>query len=388
MQADAREHHPGKGHRQHQRNGGGHHQPGAQAKRHKRNGKHNQYGLDQHPDKPAHRLAHHGGLIGDFHHLDAVRQLRRYLRHPRIQRLAKGLHIAGRRHRDSKPDGGLAVHAKLRHGRLGGLTADRRDIRQRNIAVVDMQRDGAQALFGGQRAADAKRHVVLPGAQGAGRLNGVLRLKRLADLRNIQPHTGELARGKRDNDLLLRLAQQRDFADILYGHERAAHGLHAVAQLAGRKALGGKAVNRAVSVVKLVVHGGPLRALRQRRGDILHFGAQFVPDGGHLLRRRVVAQVDVNHRTPGAGLALDVVQPRQLLEFFLQHIRYQMGGIRHRRARPQGRYHRRFDGERRIFIARQLFIAQHAGRHNQQHKKAHQLLMRQRPGGEVEFFFQ
>ncbi len=166
-------------------------------------------------DKAAYRLAHDSGLIGHFHHLDAVRQLRRALRHARVQRLAKIQHIASGCHRNRKPDGRLSVHAKLRHRRLGRLAAHGGDIGQRNVAATDMQRHGAQALLRGERAADADRDVISCGAQRSGRLDGILRLQGVTHLCYIKPHPGELTGRKGDNYLLLRLAEQRNFAHVI-----------------------------------------------------------------------------------------------------------------------------------------------------------------------------
>ncbi len=322
-------------------------------------------------------------MIGDTRHLDAVRQTVLNRLQAGGDRLTKVQHIAGGRHRYRKANGGLSVNAKGGGRRLGGFTADGRQFAEWNKAIANVQRHRAQAVDGGERAANTQRQVLTVGAQRARRHHRVLRLDGRFYLLQIETHARQPTRRKGDDNLLFLHACQRDFADVGHRHQIAPHGFYPIAQLARRKAFGGEAINRAVGVVKLVVNLRSLYAFRQRRGDILHFFPHLIPDALHLRRRRVIAQIDKNDHFAGVRLTFDIIEIGHFLQFFLQRIGHQLGGVMHIGARPAGADHGGFDGKRRIFVARQLLIAQHPGGHDQQHKKHHQLLMRQRPCRQV-----
>ena len=82
----------------------------------------------------------------------------------------------------------------------------------------------------------------------------------------------------------------------------------------------------------------------------MHLFPQLIPDTGYLRGRRVIAQVDINDRLSGAGLALNRIQRRDLLHLLFEHVCEQLYGGVYISAGPPGRDHRSFDGERRVFI--------------------------------------
>ena len=308
-------------------------------------------------------------------------------RHFCVQRSTETQHVACRRHRHRQPDSRFAVHPVGRGRWLGDFPGDGGNVGQRNIAIVNVQRDGAQTLFGSERPADLYRHVLLPGTHRSCRDNGVLRPEGVGNVLNIQPHPGQARRRKGENPLLLLFAQQGGFAHIRQGHEFAPYCLCAIPHLPQREAFGNKGVNCAERVVKLVIHGRTLHPFGQGRRDVLHFFANLIPDIGHALRGRIVTEVDVDNGASGTGFTFEIVQPGRFLQLFFKRIGQQAGGIRHGGSRPLCGDDGRFNGECRIFVTRQLLIAEHAHRNHQQHEKADHLLVLQRPGGEVKFCF-
>ncbi|MNE30922.1 hypothetical protein D3C80_1244630 [compost metagenome] len=103
-----------------------------------------------------------------------MRQLRIYSLHPVIKCLTETLHIACGRHGNGKPDGRVPVHPKYRCWWFSKLTTYGGDIRKRDKTIVNVEGNGTQALFTGQRSANLQRNVILTGTNNPGRLDGIL----------------------------------------------------------------------------------------------------------------------------------------------------------------------------------------------------------------------
>ncbi len=155
--------------------------------------------------------------------------------------------------------------------------------------------------------------VLLPRAYDARRDDCILRPERLRHLLNIQTHPRQTGRGKGQNHLFLLFTQQGGFADIRQGHQFPTQCLHPIPNLPQGIAFGDEAINCAERVVKFVVDIRALNAFWQRRSDILHFLPHLVPDIRHRLRRRIIAQVDMNNGASCPGFAFDIIKPGDLL---------------------------------------------------------------------------
>ena len=113
-----------------------------------------------------------------------------------------------------------------------------------------------------------------------------------------------------------------------------AHVLDVVAQLAVREAVGREAVDDPVGVAELVVEEGPDDAARQRVADVADLLAHLVPEVGHLVGRRVAAQVDEDRRVAGVRVAAQEVEVRDLLELALEPLGDLQQRLVERRAGP------------------------------------------------------
>ena len=131
-------------------------------------------------------------------------------------------------------------------------------------------------------AGDADRDLLGPGIDGAAGLDGVLRLQRLYQLGNVEPHGGELLGGELQVDLLVLGADEIDLGNVRDAAQLAAQTLGMVAQLAMRKAVRGQGEDQRVGVAELVVEERALNSLRQRLLDVADLLARLIPEIRHL----------------------------------------------------------------------------------------------------------
>jgi hypothetical protein len=141
--------------RQHQRDGDGDDDAGSPAQRQKAHQQHDGDGFHQRLDELVDRLLHHVRLIGDQAHVDADRQLGRYLFGALANVLAERQRIAARGHGDGEPDGRLAVVAEHGLRRIDVAASHLGDIAQAEEAAVRLEVDRFQAFFRGEPARHA-----------------------------------------------------------------------------------------------------------------------------------------------------------------------------------------------------------------------------------------
>ena len=158
-----------------------------------------------------------------------------------------------------------------------------------------------------------------------------------------------------------------------------------VAQLALGEAVGGEAVDDAVGVAELVVEVGadrrPAAACSRMSRTFLRTWYQM---SGTSARRRRVLQVDEDRGPAGAGVALQVVEARRLLQLALEAVGDLLERVLDRGARPGGAHHHGLDREVGILAAAEPEVGGDARDHDHQHEVGHERAVPDRPFGEVE----
>ena len=183
---------------------------------------------------------------------------------PLLDVLAERQHVGVLGHGDGEADRRLAVVAEHRLLRVDVAAADLGDIAQPEEPAVDAEVDRLEALFRGELARDADGDLLGSGIDGAARLDRVLRLQRLDQLGNVEPHGGELLGGELEIDLLVLRADEIDLGNVGNAQQLGAHALGMVAQLAMREAVRGQGEDERIGVAELVVEERPLHALAAR----------------------------------------------------------------------------------------------------------------------------
>ena len=354
LQADAGQLHDHEGDGENQRDGDGDDDAGTPAERQEAHAQHDGDGLDQRLDELADGLLDDVRLVCDEMRLDADRQVRGQLGEPLLHVLAERQHIGVLGHRDGEADRRRAVVAEHRLLRVDVGAADFGDVAQAKEPAVDAEVDGLEALFRRELAGDADRDLLGACIDGAAGLDGVLRLQRLYQLGNVEPHGGELLGGELQVDLLVLRADEIDLGNVRNAAQLATQTLGMVAQLAMRKAVRGQGEDERIGVAELVVEERTLHALRQRLLDVADLLARLIPEIRHLGRGRRVLEGHEHHGLAGLGVALQIVEVRQLLELLLDAVGDLLHGFQRRGAGPQRLHHHGLDGERRVLLAAEL----------------------------------
>ena len=204
-------------------------------------------------------------------------------------------------------------------------------------------------------------------------------LQRLHQLGNVEPHSGELLGRELEVDLFVLRADEIDLGDVGNAAQLAAHALGMIAQLAMGEAVRSQGKYQRIGIAELVVEERPLNSLRQRLLDVADLLARLIPEVGHLGRRRRVLEGHEDDGLAGLGVALQVIEIRQLLELLLDAVRDLLHSLKRGRSRPQRLHDHRLDGEGRILLAAELAVLQEAGNCDDQHEVDDEALMLERP---------
>ena len=291
------------------------------------------------------------------------------LGHRLVERLAQRLHVAARRHDDAEADHRLALEAHGDLPRVLVAALDLGHVGQGERAAVGAERQVGQLLGRGRRAVDAHRDALALGLDRAGGHDGVLAAHDLEDLVDRHAQHGQPRVAELDVDLLVLQAEQVGLGDVGHAQQALADGLGDLLDLGRREAVGLEGPDQAVGVAVLVVEERADHALRQRAPDVADLLAHLVPEVGHLGRRGVVPQRDVDHRLAGLGVAVDVVEVGQLLQLGLDLLGDLLLHLARGGARPCRRHHHLLDGEGRVLAAAEIEEGEDAGRDQRDHEE-------------------
>src|SRR5207237_423201 len=255
----------------------------------------------------------------------------------------------------------FAIEAEHRLRRIGIAHRNRRHIGEAKELAVCKEIDALQIVDRVERAGNANREFFLLGLHDPGRRHSVLLAQALNDLVTVDAESGELTGIEFEVEFLVLGAEQLRLCRILYGEDFGTDVFNIITQLAVREAIGGERVDNAEDVAELVIEIGSDDPLRQCPFDVGDLLAYLVPDIRDLVLWRIVEYVDIDRRYTGLGLALEVVQPRRLLQFLFDPV----GDLQHRvvdgGTRPIGLHEHRLDRKARIFLAPELDIGENAG---------------------------
>ena len=256
-------------------------------------------------------------------------------------------------HRDGEADSVAAVVSEHRLLRVGVASLHLGDVAQPEKPAIEAEVDGLQALFGRELTRDANRNLLCLRVHCPARLDRVLRLQRLYQLGNVEPHGGELLGRELQIDFLVLGPEQVDLGNIGNAEQLGSHALGIIAQLAVGEAIRSQREDQGIRIAELVVEERTLHALRQRLFDVADLFSNLVPEIGHVRGTGGVLQIHEHHRLPRLGVALQIVNVRQLFELLLDPVR----DLPHRLQRggpgPQRLHHHRLDGEGRVLVAAQ-----------------------------------
>ena len=370
-----------------ERHGERHHQPGAEAERGEGDQQHHGQGGDELHQELADRFLHHMRLVGDLLQIEPQRQVGLDARGFGLQRLAEGQRIGALAHRHRDHDGTQAVVPHFGQQRLLVAGAHAGDLAQAQGAALGghghVQKGGHPAIgAGGEGPGGAHRHAAAGGIDDPGGGQQVLPCERGRDFLHRHAEGGEAG--------LVEFDEQGagDFAEDVH-LLRALHLQQPVADAFGAAHQGGVVGPReredgAVHIGELVVGEGALHALGQVGLQVIQPLAHLVEQGGHLGRRRVVAEADHGGDEAGAAVGVEMVEIRRVLQLALDALGQELLGFCGGGARPHGGDHHQLQREGGVFAAAQAAIGKQAGDEQQRDQEARQAAMRHRPGGEIE----
>ena len=282
--------------------------------------------------------------------------------------LAEYKDVAALGHRDGQADGRRPVVSEHRLLWVNVGAVHFGDIAQAEEPPIGTKVDRLEALFRGELPGDANGNLLSTCVDRATGLDGVLRLQRLYQARDIETHGGELLGRKLQIDLLILRADEIDLGNIGYAEQLATQALGVVAQLAMREPVGGEREDEGVGVAELIVEEGSLNALRQRLFDVADLLARLIPDVRNIPGARCILESHHDHGFSGLGVALEIVDVRQLLELLLDAIGDLLNGLERCSSGPQRLHHHGLDGEWRVLLAAELAISDSTGNGDDQHE--------------------
>ena len=223
------------------------------------------------------------------------------------------------------------------------------------------------------------RQVIHP----AGIDDQVLRLKRLHHLFRGQSQRGKLRRGDVDVDPFILHSPEVDPGHARHNAQLLAHVLDVALQFGIVVPVAADGQEKAEYIAEIVADLRFAGAGRQRAFHVPHLLAQHVPHLRELVGPVVALDVDLDDRQTGAGIGVDVLQLRHLLElgfnlvgdfqFDLPGAGAGIGG------RDDGGLHR----ELRVFQLAELEVAEHAAGHDQKYSEVDDRPLFNRDRGKV-----
>ena len=161
-----------------------------------------------------------------------------------------------------------------------------------------------------------------------------MRLQGLDQLRNVEPHGGELLSGEFEIDFLVLRAEKVDLRNVGNAEQLGSCPFGIVAQLALGEAIRGQREDQGISIAELVVEERTLHALRQGLLDVADLLSHLIPEIGHVRCTGRVLQIHEHHGLAGLGIALEVIEVRQLFELLLDAIGDLAHGVQGGRPGP------------------------------------------------------
>ena len=146
--------------------------------------------------------------------LDAEGQGCGQLGQPFLHVLAEHKDVAALGHRDGQADGRRPVVSEHRLLWVNVGAVHFGDIAQAEKPPIGTKVDRLEALFRGELPGDANGNLLSTCVDRATRLDGVLRLQRLYQARDIETHGGELLGGELQIDLLVLRADEIDLGNV------------------------------------------------------------------------------------------------------------------------------------------------------------------------------
>ena len=213
-----------------------------------------------------------------------------------------------------------------------------------------------------------------------------MRLQRLYQLGNVEPHGGELLGRELQVDFLVLGAEKIDLRDVGNAEQLGSHALGIIAQLAVGEAIRGQREDQRIGIAELVVEEGTLHALWQGLFDVADLLSDLIPEIGHVRGAGGVLQIHEHHRLARLGVALLIVDVRQLFELLLDPIRDLLHRLQGGSPGPQRLHHHGLDGEGRVLVTPEPAIFKNTGEGDDQHQVDDEALMLQRPAGQIEGF--
>ena len=230
-------------------------------------------------------------------------------------------------------------------------------------------------------------HLLLRRLNDTRAFYGILLIQLVDDLIDIQARCCQTFLGELHKNSFALHTKQLHFGHILNAQQLLAHVIGKSFELCIAIAISREPINHAIHITKLIIKKWPLHPLRQGVAHIAHLFAHRIPKVCHILRPRVVSELENNLRLTRLGIAADLVCVRHFLQRALNLVRDLLCHLLGRRARPIGSHHHGTKSERRILILPQLKIGCPTEQQNHHHQIARQRNMLQRPTRQIEAFF-
>ena len=356
MQIDPQHVHDGKYPCQYQRNTAGYHHARTNTQAQEAHDEYNDDGFPQRADELSDRLLDHARLVGNLMDFQACRQFIRDFSHNGLQILSQCQDIAARLHRNRYPDGRLPVEIHLWLRRVDIAAFHRSDIPQPQNPSIGGYGHFPNGVHILEHSRDAHIDVIRSCLHLARRRNEILRLQGAHDCLGTDPQLSQLGIFHLNVDLFLLLAQQHDLLHPGYPQQQPAGLFRGLAQFLIGIAIPGHRIDGAVDIVKTVIVIRAINPLRQILFDILAEIADILPGIADLGCIHIIPELDINDRLPRPRFTQEIVEPRHILEPFLQLVRDLLLYLIRCCSRPGHRNHHLADGKLRVFHASQTDV--------------------------------
>ena len=260
-------------------------------------------------------------LIGNLVDFQAERQVFLDFPHHGAERFSERQDVASIFHGNGNANGRFAIEEHLGFCRLhetafhfGNIPQPENASIRRNghvpdgIHIVEDARHAQADIVGRCLHASRRGHPVL-GMQGIA--DGLRRNAELRQPRILHFHI----------DLFFLFPDELGFLHIRHTEQEPARLFRRSPHFLIGKAVPRDGINGTEDIIEPVIVIGAIDSLRQVLFDVLAEIAHIAPCGPDLLLVYGIRKIHKNHGCPCAGLALDVVQPRRILELLFQLVR-------------------------------------------------------------------
>ena len=333
---------------------------------------HDDDGLTQRAHKIADGFPDHTWLIRNLMDFQTSRHVHPDLCNHILQIVAKRQNIAARLHRYPDADCRLPVIIHFRICRLHISALHLRDIPETENPPIRRNRHIPDCIYIRKRTRNAHIDIIRRGLDHAGRRHLILRFECIGN--NLRTYAKLCQAGILDFhiDLFRLLSQKLDLLHIRDGKQQPTGLFCLLTHFLIGIAIPCHGIDGAIDIIETVIVIRTIDALRQILPDILAEIPHILPGRTNLRIIHILAQRHINNGCAFLGITLDIIQPRCILQLFLQFVRDLLLHLICSRARPGHGHDHLTDSELRVLHTAQLNVGKNAANKDHEDKIPHQ----------------